>query len=31
MLIRPDSCVAWIGEEGADVRLASALDRWLGA
>jgi len=30
MLIRPDACVAWVGEEGGVAGLAEALQRWFG-
>ena len=31
MLVRPDACVAWVGEEGGVAGLAEALQRWFGA
>ena len=30
MLVRPDACIAWIGEEGGVAGLAPALQRWFG-
>ena len=30
MLIRPDACIAWIGEEGSTQGLEEALRRWFG-
>lgn len=30
MLIRPDACVAWVGEQGGTDGLAQALRRWFG-
>lgn len=30
MLIRPDACIAWVGEEGGVAGLADALQRWFG-
>jgi 2-polyprenyl-6-methoxyphenol hydroxylase-like FAD-dependent oxidoreductase len=30
MLIRPDACIAWVGEAGGVAGLAQALERWFG-
>ena len=30
MLIRPDACIAWVGEDGGVAGLADALGRWFG-
>ena len=30
MLVRPDACIAWVGEDGGVAGLADALGRWFG-